>query len=142
RANTYTILNANLTRSRNTKAGKKGSPLPEKHFHVRRGSHLYRLWQSTKLPFPKRLSSLHDYMGNLQGILFTAEMTPGHRTRLDAGTLLPLSISATEVRQTFKPANERTIAGQIADSCRTKMPDNDLPPAQRNRGFRAEPTTG
>jgi hypothetical protein len=34
---------------------------------------LCRLWHSTRLPLPKRLPALHDYMGNL----FTADKTQG-----------------------------------------------------------------
>ncbi|UVJ44298.1 hypothetical protein NVV94_01395 [Pseudomonas sp. LS1212] len=138
--NTHAIFNAELNRDRSTKAGKKGTPLPMGHFRIGKRSHLYRFWQSTGLPPPKRLSSLHDYLGNLRGILFTADIVADRKNRLDAGSLRPLSITAVEVRKAFSPDNGRTTAGQATDNCRTKAPDKNSAPAQQNRGFQAKQT--
>lgn len=137
----HAIFNAKLTRDRTTKTGAKGSPLPKGHFRIGKRSQLYRFWQSTKLPFPKRLSSLHDYMGNLRGILFTATMIDGHEKRLDKESLRPLTISAAEVRKVFQPDKGRTTAGLTTDNYQTKMPDKNLALAQQNRGIQQKPTT-
>lgn len=139
--NTYTIFNADLTRDRTTKAGVKGTPLPKGHFRIGKRSHFYRFWHSTQLPLPKRLSSLHDYMGNLRGILFTAEKAQGHENRLDAGSITPLSISVTEIQKAFLPDNSRTVSGQITDNHQTSMPDKDSPQAPINRGLQKSSTT-
>ena len=137
---THAIFNAELNRDRTTKAGAKGSPLPKGHFRVGKRSHLYRFWQSTGLLTPKRLSSFHDYLGNLRDILFTAEQVPGRKNRLNAGSLRPLSITSAEVRKAFQSDNGLTTAGQATDNCRTEVPDKNSAPAQQNRGIQEKPT--
>lgn len=139
--NTYAIFNAELTRSRSTEAGKKGAPLPAGHFRVGKRSHFYRFWQSTGLPEPKRLAALHDYMGNLRGILFTADVTEGHQNRLDAGSLLPLSVPASDVLRAFLPDSLRTVPGQVPDNIQTRVPDKDAAQALAVRGFQPKATT-
>ncbi|CAI8880502.1 Integrase [Pseudomonas sp. IT-P258] len=139
---THAIFNAELNRKLSTKAGKKDTPLPKGHFRIGKRSHLYRFWQSTGLPTPRRMSSFHDYLGNLRGILFTADMTADQNNRLDTGSLRPLYITAVEVRKAFQPDKGRTIDGQLPDNCRTKVPDKDLTTAQTNQGFKGNPTTG
>lgn len=142
RLDTHAIFNADLTRNRNTTAGAKGTPLPKGHFHIGKRSHLYNFWQSSGLPFPKRLSSLYDYMGNLQGILLTGSLADGHRNRLNAGKLRPLSITADEVRRVFTPGSDRTMAKQFTDNDQTNLPDKDAAPTQQNLGIEAKRTTG
>ncbi|RON45085.1 hypothetical protein BK666_16880 [Pseudomonas frederiksbergensis] len=137
---THAIFNADLNRERTTKAGAKGSPLPKGHFRISPRSHLFQLWQSTGLSTPKSLTSLHDYLGNLRGILFSADMVAGRKNRLDTGTLRPLSITTAEVRKAFQPDNGRTTTGQVTDNCRTVVPDRDAAPAQQNQGFQPKPS--
>lgn len=132
---TYAIFNAELHRALTTKAGAEGSPLPKGHFRVGKRSHLYHFWQSTGLATPKRLSSLHDYLGNLRGILFTAEEVPGRKNRLNAGSLQPLFITSTEVRKAFQPDSCQTVTGQATDNFRTETPDKDSATSQQNRGI-------
>lgn len=139
---THAIFNADLTRNRNTTAGAKGTPLPKGHFHIGKRSHLYNFWQSSGLPFPKRLSSLYDYMGNLQGILLTGSLVDGHMNRLDAGKLRPLSITADEVRRVFTPDSDRTMAKQFTGNNQTSLPDKDTAPAQQNQRVEAKTATG
>lgn len=137
----YAIFNAELTRSRSTEAGKKGAPLPAGHFRVGKRSHFYRFWQSTGLPEPKRLAALHDYMGNLRGILLTADGTEGHQNRMDAGSLQPLSVPALNVRRAFLPDSLRTVPGQVSDNIQTRVPDKDSAQALAVRGFQPKTTT-
>jgi hypothetical protein len=139
---THAIFNAELNRKLAIKAGKKGTPLPKGHFRIGKRSHLYRFWRSTGLAMPRRLSSLHDYLGNLRGILFAADMMAGQTKRLDTASLRPLSTTSAEVRNAFQPDNARTIAGQVTDNCRTKVPDKDSAPAQQNQGLQRNQTTG
>ncbi|MBF6040221.1 hypothetical protein H8F22_15200 [Pseudomonas sp. P154a] len=139
---THAIFNAELNRDRTTKAGAKGSDLPKGHFRIGKRSHLYRFWQSTGLPTPKRLSSLHDYLGNLRGILFVADLVVGQTKRLDTASLRPLAITFAEVHNAFQPDNYRTISGQPAGNCRTKVPDKVSAPDQQNQGLQGNQTTG
>lgn len=141
RDSVYAIFNADLCRERNTKAGAKGSPLPKGHFRVGKCSHLYRLWLSTGLPEPKRLAALHDYMGNLAGILFLADGVEGHKNRMNAGSLHPLSIPVLEVRKAFLPDNPRTTSGHAPDNFRTKPPDKEPTQGPMRWGFQPKPTT-
>ena len=142
RLDTHAIFNADLTRNRNTTAGAKGTPLPKGHFHIGKRSHLYNFWQSSGLPFPNRLSSLYDYMGNLQGILLKGTPVDGHRNRLNAGSLRPLSITADEIRRAFTPDSDRTMTKQLTDINQTNLPDKDTAPAQQNQRLEAKRATG
>jgi hypothetical protein len=137
----YTFFNVELNRSRDTKAGKAGTPLPAGHFRVGKKHDFYRFWEATGLPMPKRLSSFHDYLGNLQGILFTADITKGHENRLIASSIHPLSVAAEEVRKAFLPDNSQTTARQVPDNSRTRVPDKDSAPALDPWGFQPESTT-
>ncbi len=109
-ADAYAIFNVELTRSRTTKAGNKGDPLPAGQFHPPKGGSLSKFWQSTGLPL-RRLAAMHDYMGNLKGILFyasqTADRTDG---RLIASTLQTLSLSASVIHQAVLPDNDIVVS--------------------------------
>lgn len=137
----HVFFNVGLTRSRSTKAGKAGTPLPEGHFRVGENYNFCRFWEATGLAMPKRLSSFHDYMGNLRGILFTADITKGHENRLIAKSIRPLSVSADEVYKAFQPDNCQTTARQAPDNSQTRVPDKDSAPALDPRGFQPEPPT-
>lgn len=137
----YAIFNVELTRSRSTGAGKRGAPLPTGHFRVGKRSHLYRFWRSTGLPEPKRLAALHDYMGNLRGIVFTAGRVESRKNRMSAGSLQPLSVSVLEVRRSFLPDNLRTTRGQTPDNIQTRVPDKDSAQALAVRGLQPKPIT-
>jgi len=137
----HAFFNVELTRSRDTKAGRAGTPLPEGHFRVGKKHAFYRFWESTELPMPKRLASFHDYLGNLRGILFTAGITKGHENRLISKSLHPLSVSVADVRKAFLPDNSQTTARQVPDNSRTRVPDKDSAPALDPWGFQPESTT-
>lgn len=139
-ADAHAFFNVKLTRSRSTKAGKAGTPLPAGHFRVGKKHSFYRFWEATELPMPKRLSSFHDYLGNLQGILFTADITKGHENRLIASSIHPLSVAADEVRKAFLPDNSQTTARPVPDNSRTRVPDKDSAPALDPWGFQPELT--
>lgn len=141
-ANPYTIFNARLTRDRDSKAGKKGSKLPDGHFRIGKRHLLYHFWKSTGLKFPRRLASLHDYMGNLRGILFSARRSSAHENRLEKGTITPLEISAAEIHHAFSTDKPRTLVGQVTDNSRTRVPDKDSTPAQKIRHLQPNLATG
>lgn len=135
----YVIFNADLTRQRSVGSKAAGSPLPKGQFRIGKRSHFYRFWLSTGLALPRRLSSFHDYMGKLRGILFTANV---HHERIDAGTIRPLCLSATDIERAVSSDIIRTISGQLPDNIRTVLPDNDSQQSQAIRGLRPFSTTG
>lgn len=139
---TYTIFNVGLTRTRTTKSGKEGSPLPKGHFIVSDEYCFYMFWKSTALTIPKSLTSFHDYMGNLKGILFTANLTRGRDDgRMVASSIRPLSVSSDLVRQVFLPDSPRITSGYAPDKCRIKNPDKDSAPGHAARDFQPNSTT-
>lgn len=141
---TYTIFNVGLTRTRTTKSGKEGSPLPKGHFIVTEGRDFYKFWKSTALAIPKSLTSFHDYMGNLKGILYTANLTEGKDDgRMVASSIKALSVSSDLVKQVFLPDNPRITAGYAPDNSRIKTPDKDSAPGYAVRAFQPNsPTCG
>ena len=62
----YTIFNVELNRLRTTKRYAAGDPLPKNQFRVGKRHEFYKLWNRLGLKMPPRLSSFHDYMGNLK----------------------------------------------------------------------------
>jgi hypothetical protein len=107
-------FNVDLVRQRSTKNHKKGSPLPKGHFTPRPKSRFMEMWRSTSLPVPRSLTSFHDCMGKLKSIVFMAEVSKG--TRLDAGTLRPMSL----------PDNSLITTRQLPDKNLITFPDKDI----------------
>lgn len=139
-AEAYSIFNVDLTRVRDTRAGKKGSVLPAGQFRTRSGSHLNKLWKSSGLPL-RRLAAMHDYMGKLRSIMFSGMPTEGRADgRLDAGTLCALNISAQLIWQAVLLDTTRTSPEQGADSGRTSVPDNEIVSIQQLRDL--QPVSG
>lgn len=137
----YSIFNADLTRTRTTKTGKAGSALPDGHFRVGELSHFYKFWIGAGLAVPKSLTSFHDYMGKLRGILFRAEMTAGRENRMKSDSIRPLSVSAEQVRAAFPPDKLQTKTGQAPDNFQTAPPDKDSAQRPEARSFQRKSTT-
>ena len=138
----FAIFNAGAKRTRTTRHGHKGDPLPPGQFRVGKRSAFYRFWQSTGLPF-HRMSDFHDYMGKLRGLIFTG--TPSKGERLDVATLRPLTISWDTVRAATKPNlpdNSPTISRQHPDNTPTSHPDKEGPKRQQPCGIQPNPTAG
>ena len=110
----HVIFNVDLDRQRSTKNYKKGSPLPKGHFTPKPKSGFMEMWRSTSLPVPRSLTSFHDCMGKLKSIVFMAEISKG--TRLDAGTLRPMSV----------PDNSLITTRQLPDKNLITIPDKDI----------------
>lgn len=125
------IFNASLRRERNTKHGKKGTPLPANHFRVGKRSNFYRFWQSTGLPM-NRTSDFHDYMGNLRGLIYTASIKDGER--LDTSTLRPLTL--------ILPDKAPTTPRHAPDNAPTRFPYKQTQQMQSARSTQPFPTTG
>lgn len=106
------MFNADLTRQRNTAAAKAGALLPKGQFRIGKRSHFYKFWMGTGLPFPRRLSAMHDYMGKLRSVMLTGLLTDD---RINAGSLVPVSLSTEQFRKAVLPDKFRTISGQLPD---------------------------
>lgn len=77
--NAYLIFNAGLKRTRNSRGGKKGEPLPSKQFIVSERSSFYKFWCSTGLPLPRSLSKFYECMGKLKQLNFTGKVDLNNR---------------------------------------------------------------
>jgi hypothetical protein len=110
----HVFFNADLVRQKSTRNHEKGSPLPKGHFTPKPNSGFMQMWRSTLLPLPRSLTSFHDCMGKLKPIVFMAETSKG--TRLDAGTLRPMSL----------PDNSLITTRQLPDKNLITFPDKDI----------------
>jgi len=142
--NLYVIFNANLKRGKSTANGKAGTPLPRRHFRVSKSHHFYKFWLKTGLQIPRRLSSFHDYMGNLRGIIFTGDCKEDKRIEKD--TLVPLNITYHQLKKAFAtqymPDKSQTTAGQLPDNSRTRVPDKHSPLPHAQQAVQPITTTG
>lgn len=138
----YTIYNVELSRARNTKAGKNGGALPSRQFRIKsQRCGFYKLWERSGLKIPGRLSVFHDYMGNLKGILFAAKFIRRDSERLDRKTLRPLSVTAAEIKQAILPDKTQTVSIQMADNVQTNLPDKEFASGLEVRGLQTTSDT-
>lgn len=89
--NPHAIFNAGLKRSRTTKSGKKGDPLPKGRFNITKNYAFFKFWERAKIPHPRRLSEYHEHMGKLRNMVFTMELNEKGKAVNDS--LMPLSVS-------------------------------------------------
>ena len=95
----YSVLNVSLKRSRNTKAGKKGSPLPDGQFLPPKDGMFCKLWASTGLVFPTRLKHFNKYMGNLKPFHFVADVHATEKSRFVNATIKPIDLSSSGLKK-------------------------------------------
>jgi len=123
----YAVFNVGLDRVKATKKGPVGSPLPNGQFRVAKRSRFYRFWLNANQPLPPRLSSFHDYMGNLKGTLFTGIV--GRDERLDKQSIKLLNVTYVEILAAFiqrsLPDNPHTPSIHSPDKYHTTMPYNE-----------------
>ncbi|GAA5136801.1 hypothetical protein GCM10025767_16660 [Thalassotalea piscium] len=115
RKNAYIIFNANLKRSRKSKYGKKGDPLPNKQFIVGERSSFYKFWLSTGLALPKSLSKFYECMGKLKQLTFTGEIDSKDRIKDKKLTLLEVTYHEI-LNKLKKPKN-----AQVTESLTAKQ---------------------
>tara|TARA_B110000977_G_scaffold5681_1_gene8031 strand:+ start:580 stop:1452 length:873 start_codon:yes stop_codon:yes gene_type:complete len=138
----YAIFNANLTRSRNTKNGRSGDPLPTKQFHVAKGSGFCKFWASTGLP-PRKLSSYYEYMGKLKPLFFESQDISNSNNRLNSSLLKPLHISFHEVKEAFGFSDSPpTSFRQATDKPPTVTTDKETLQPSKTPGLQADSTAG
>lgn len=140
----YAVFNADLDRVKATKKGPIGSPLPKGQFRVGKRSRFCRFWLNANQPLPPRLSSFHDYMGNLKGTLFTGIV--GRDERLDKQSIKLLNITYVKiVAAFFKPSlpdSSHTLAIHSPDKYHTTMPYNESMERLMQRDLESVQTTG
>jgi hypothetical protein len=139
----YAVFNAELDRVKATKKGPVGSPLPSGQFRVGKRSRFYKFWLTANQPLPPRLSSFHDYMGNLKGGLFTG--TVGGDERIEKQSIQLLNITYVEVLAAFfqhsLPDKPHTLAIHGPDKAHTIMPYSESVERLIKRDFASIPTT-
>jgi hypothetical protein len=123
----YTVFNVGLDRVKATKKGSIGSPLPSGQFRAGKRGRFYKFWLNANQPLPPRLSSFHDYMGNLKGHIFTGIV--GRDERLNKQSIELLSITYMQILTAFfqcsLPDNPHTLAIHSPDKFHTTMPYNE-----------------
>jgi hypothetical protein len=131
----YLTFNVELKRSRTTNNGIKGSCLPKGQFRISKKYKFYQFWLSTGLSLPPRLSSFHDYMGNLKQCFFIPTFDHGAKVK---DKIIPLlNLCHGEVLAKFKqlnPNNIQTSDIQQPYNSQTRTPYNDLPQHFKNKG--------
>ena len=138
----YAIFNANLTRSRNTKSGRAGDPLPTKQFRVAKHSGFCKFWASTGLP-PRKLSSYYEYMGKLKPLFFESQDISNSNDRLDSSLLKPLQISFQEIKEAFDFSDSPPTSNrQCTDKQPTVATDKKTLQPAKTLGLQANSTTG
>lgn len=140
----FAIFNADLKRLKTASKGKKGGPLPEGQFRVGKKSGFYKFWNQAGLNLPPRLSSFHDYMGNLKPLFFTGDYRKGEK--LSNESLRPLNISYPVIKRAFMIGGikDKALTNRIhdPDSSHTTLPDNELRERQVPQGVQPILTTG
>ena len=140
----FICYNADLTRKRSTKTGIAGERLQKGRFIAMKGGSFVKLWRSSGLAIPKRLSSFHDCMGKLKGIMFTADVTGDQFIK---GTLKPIDISFDEIRNSVMnssetPDNDLTTTRQLPDNDLTGSPDKGIATAHIPRALQPNSSAG
>jgi hypothetical protein len=94
----FACFNAIVKRQRTSKYGPKGELLPMGEFRVKPRAFFNQFWSNTGLAKPPRY---YDRMGNLSGLLFTAEFR--EKEKLINGSIKPLNIPVDQISPTTKP---------------------------------------
>ncbi|WP_232247785.1 hypothetical protein [Pseudomonas putida] len=134
----YAVFNADLTRQRNTAAGKAGALLPKGQFRIGKRSHFYRFWLSTGLQMPDRLQRFYKCMGKLSSILLAGEVS---QDRFDVQSLHPVTITTDQLRLAVLGHNEGTIWAQAGHKEGTTSGHKETAPAHEPCGLQRNQTT-
>jgi len=123
----HAILNAEITRARNSKHGKAGEDLPKGQFRVSPKHNFYKFWRSTGLKFPIRNSAFFDYMGKLKEIIFVGELD--YKSKFHNKTLRALELSSELIMAAYiqsLPDNTQTTTKQYPNNYQTRMPNKEV----------------
>jgi hypothetical protein len=138
----YLTFNVELKRSRTTNNGVKGSCLSKGQFRISKKYKFYQFWLSTGLSVPPRLSSFHDYMGNLKECFFIP--TFDHGTKVKDKIIPLLNLSHSELLARFSqlnPYNSQTGNRQQPYNDHTNSPYSDIAQPYEYKGLSGDVTT-
>ena len=141
----YCVFNVELRRKRNSRHGAAGSKLPGKQFRVSKRHAFYKFWLRTGLPLPVRLSSFHDYMGNLRKLIFEGETVPNRPNRLIASSLSSVNLVNTKTPDTSSELfadSMHTTSKQASDFYQTSQPYKDCRPTHTAPDLEGNISTG
>jgi hypothetical protein len=138
----YLTFNVELKRSRTTNNGVKGSSLPKGQFRISKKYKFYQFWLLTGLSLPPRLSSFHDYMGNLKQCFFIPTFDHGAKVK---DKIIPLlNICHGEVLGRFsqvKTNNSQTSNIQQPYNAHTNMPYSEIAQPHEYKGLSGDGAT-
>jgi hypothetical protein len=138
----YLTFNVELKRSRTTNNGVKGSCLPKGQFRIGKKYKFYQFWLSTGLNLPPRLSSFHDYMGNLKQCFFIPTFDHGAKVKDKIIPLLNLCHDEVLARLSqLNPNNNQTSDIQQPYNTHTDMPYSDIAQRFEYKGLSGDDTT-
>ena len=139
----YTIFNADLTRSRSTKNGKAGDPLPTGQFNLAKGAAFVKFWDKTGVKKPLSRTEFHKRMGNLKALLFTGNPHPTKQDRLVSSSIKPLEITFDEIIKAYNLSDSSAIIErQLCDNPAIRVSDKETLQPSETLGLHADSTTG
>jgi hypothetical protein len=134
----YITYNADITRSRNTKYGKKGDPKPKGQFTVRKHHAFTRFWRRMNLPLPVKLSTFHERMYMLKSVLLLADIDNNKRGKLVKDTVQLLSLNSKDIQRIFSEQfidNSLPSDQHIATNSSTNMINMNIDKVQEYSDF-------
>ena len=139
----YAIFNADLTRSRSTKNGKAGDPLPTGQFNLAKGAAFVKFWDKTGVKKPLSRTEFHKRMGNLKALLFTGNPHPTKQDRLVSSSIKPLEITFDEIIKAYNLSDSSAIIErQLCDNPAIRVSDKETLQPSETLGLHADSTTG
>ena len=139
----YAIFNADLTRSRSTKNGKAGDPLPTGQFNLAKGAEFVKFWDKTGVKKPLSRTEFHKRMGNLKALLFTGNPHPTKQDRLVSSSIKPLEITFDEIIKAYNLSDSSAIIErQLCDNPAIRVSDKETLQPSETLGLHADSTTG
>ena len=140
---TYAIFNANLTRSRNTKSGKAGDPLPTDQFHLAKGSEFIKFWHKAGVKKPSSSTEYYKRMGNLKTLFFTGNLHATKKDRLVSDSITPLEITLDEILKAYNLSDSSAInERQLCDNPAIRVSDKKTLQASETLGLQTDSTAG
>lgn len=135
----HIIFNANLERQRTTRNGSKGTSLPKGQFRVGKRHSFCKFWLSTGLDLPNRLSSFHQYMGNLKPLLFVPEVSISRKITNSKKIIPLLNVTHNEILSLFNSKsafNKHTGDKQPAFNPHTNLTDKEVDVSPIDKGVK------
>lgn len=118
--NARAIFNVDLTRSRNSTAGKKGDPLPFGRFNITKKYLFYNFWDRLNIAHPRYMSEYHEHMGKLRHIFFSMTVNAGKKATNES--IIPISIAHHHIMAALNNAHSvRENLGENSGFSREKV---------------------